>query len=279
MMSCHRNGNTSVDELRRALQKLNAQIIRNTAALAELDPLANEIAHDCAALKSAITEARIEAEEWQRQSHELQNTMTVTAHTGVLPERIIPGAQLDSINAGGKFYRDVRVDSISSKGVLIHHADGVARLNPVDVLGHHIAPPPSTNLQPRHTPAQTNSSPSLVSAEKPSPKPPHYLCRPSIPIPPNRKPHGKEIEVLAWWGTGSPYTTKIRDAFGNSMTAIRPGGNNNDDRPGPWIAGRSSIGRTSGSRRLSGHSSMTGYRPIGWNYRGSTLDYIYGRRP
>lgn len=276
--SCHRESSASADELRRDVQKLNARIIQNTAAVAELDPLASEIARDCTALRDAITKARSETEELQRQAHELHSTMTVSNRTGVLPERIVPGARLESINAGGKLYRNVTVDSISSKGVLIRHADGIARLNPLDVLGHDIAPPSGIPSIPRYTISQA-SAPLSVASAAPISQPPRYLRRPATPAPSVRKPRAQEVEVLAWWGSGSPYTTQLRDSFGNPRTAVRPGGASTVDRPGPWAIGRRFVRGSSSSVHLKGHSSMKGYRPIGWNYRGSDLDFIYGRKP
>lgn len=271
-MSCHRQDSSSVQELQREVQQLNAQAMLLASALEEIKPTANAEASRCAALTAQIDQARTDADQLRLEAQLISTDMTLLMKTGLTSAEIVPGAHLDTLQIGPQLFRDVKIVSIGPDGVLIHHSTGIARLNPRDVLGHDIDAPPSVAL-----PRQVASRVSVMPPDPLTVPPPPPAARPpttvrSVRMPLYRRPQA--VDVIAWWGKGSPYHGLLRDPLGNPLVAIRPDNNKEGCRsPGPWAPRRSSTSTLS-----SRHRSLSGYKPIGWNYTGSDLDFLYGRR-
>jgi len=317
LTSCGRDA-IDFEALEHHLETLKAEQDEGRCIAQALRLEQNQLDGDLRSLTMSISETRLKTESLQRRSSELHLAMSNTQRTGVDTGHLKVGMLLSTLSLNGKVFRDVRVKAITDGEVVIVHADGVARLKACDVFGT----PPTVAAQPGtffHStlaaasplpqlipPPTVTASPVRHSASTRGLAPAHHGSKgsPTVSSTPQAADiyrsysgsasranqganRGIPVEILAWWGPGSPYDGPIYDPFGNRLEAQRPGVGSKEAYGQPGRAaptGRGSHGsRGSASRRSSSKvgasSAFSNYKPIGWNYRGSTLDWVYGRKP
>ena len=291
LSACSRDRTGDVAVLEEEVCRLTEVTASSRAQLSLLRAEANRL--DAAVFDLTSTKADLEDEVYSIQTtiREVRQDWATLAKSGVEKDSFVVGARLSSLGVGYKVYRDVIVKQVTAHDVLISHADGIARLKKHELLD---MDEPPLELKPLNLATYVPPTPASMALKV---TPPQYAARgresqaaPSrssrvVPMPFNnrssqkQKPRPKTVEILSWWGRGSPYGVRLTDSFGTVFEATPP--KRSQSTPscaGPWLAsyGHSSMGRS--SRNVRSGTGLSGYKPIGWNYLGTSLDRIYGSR-
>lgn len=263
------------------LTEINAagrtQLSLQRAEANRLDASIHQLTAITSTLESEVHQLRLKI-------RSLRQDLASFEKTGVESSSFVRGARLTMLGIGHKVYHDVLIGDVGEKDVVFYHADGVARLSKALLEGkeeHSIrnsrqnvgSSAPQVLALVAHpsqaTPQLPQASKPRIDGKKPTSVP---LLKPA-PMP-------KTVEVLVWWGRGNPHKMMLRDAFGNKFMPLSDTPKRDLIHPGPWarsyIEGSTRRNRAGGSG--DARQGISGYKPIGWNYTGSSLDRIYGTR-
>lgn len=291
LSSCSRDQSAVVAVLEEEMCRLTEINASNRAQLSSLRAEANRL--EAAIFDLTATKSDLEGEVYsiQTRTRELRLDLSSLVKTGMEKDEFVAGARLASLGIGTRVYREVLVKQVTEHDVLISHTDGIARLKKSQLMNVEEAP---FKPKPLDLATYVRPTPASMALRVPIPQPtvatpvssqvagrssiirslPRYNDTYTKP-----KPRPKTVEVLAWWGPGSPYSANLTDAFGTKLRAASPrSARSAEGRPGPWLT---SYWTGSSGRHIKGYrteKSVSGYRPIGWNYQGSALDRIYGVR-
>lgn len=297
LSSCSRDQSDVVAVLEDEVCRLTEIDDSSRAQLSLLRAEANRLDAAIYYLKSSKSEMESEVYSMQGKARGLRLDLSNLVKLGMDEDHFVAGARLPSLGVGATVYRDVLIKQVTEHDVLIAHSDGIARLKKSKLMGME---EPRFQLKPldlsTYVPPTAASMALKVSLSRPLQAEP--VSRPSVPrvassparlaatgrisrVASRRPARPKTVEVLAWWGPGNPYRMTLTDSFGNRFKALPPGLTNSKiSSPGPWRGGYASSASShrGSSRSMAAGSGISGYKPIGWNYVGSTLDRLYGSR-
>lgn len=298
LSSCSRDQREVVAVLEGEVCRLTEIDASSRAQLSLLRAEANRLDAAIYNLRSSKSEIESEVYSMQSKARDLHMDWSNLVKLGMDEDQFVAGTRLPSLGVGTTVYRDVLIKQVTEHDVLIAHTDGVARLpmsrlkgieeprfqlKPLDLSTYVRPTPASMALKvPLSAPAPAKSAsipPSSRVASSAARSAP--ACRFSR-MAEKRVSRPKTVEVLAWWGPGNPYRMTLTDSFGTRLKADVPSLKRPTiSSPGPWRGGYA--GSVPSCRRGSSRTTMSGtgtssYKPIGWNYAGSSLDRIYGSR-
>lgn len=271
LASCDRSPPEDLTDLEEEVCSKTQDCYASQAAFQQLRLESNSLNREKVRLAVAIKADSQQTAAIQKEIIACNQEQETVRRTGVEPSSLKVGSTISLLSLNGKVYKEVRIKSIDIDNVTITHADGVSRVKSIDLLGQS-APAMGETKLPMRLPnlgamaSSISSKHSVTSASRPQ----YYSL--NIPEAIRRKPSSRArprtVDILNWWGAGNPNSGTLRDAYGRALTT------RSDSNSGPAYSPRKSS-----KTLVKSGGALSTYRPIGWNYDGSFLDKIYGRRP